>query len=69
MQYVYDLKMDSGEGAITPGINDGEVQEFMLMELDEAVERMVKGEFKPNCAIVSPFLALSLALRRRRNFN
>jgi isopentenyldiphosphate isomerase len=53
VQYVYDLRMDAGEGAVRPGVNDGEVDEFMLMELDEVVERMVKGEFKPNCAIVS----------------
>lgn len=62
VQYVYDLRMDAGEGAVRPGVNDGEVQEFMLMELDEVVERMVKGEFKPNCAIVS----ISVDLTRRR---
>lgn len=66
VQYVYDLRMDAGEGAVRPGINDGEVQEFMMMELDEVVERMVKGEFKPNCAIVSHSWEMSSSLRRSR---
>ncbi|ORY74523.1 NUDIX hydrolase domain-like protein [Leucosporidium creatinivorum] len=81
VQYVYDLRMDAPrEGTVRPGVNDGEVQEFMLMDLGEVVDRMVKGEFKPNCAIVlldfflrhgyltpendSRFLEVAMRLRR-----
>lgn len=59
VQYVFDLPMDplgdgeGGEGVVKPGVNDGEVEEFVLMELDEVVRRMCDGEFKPNCALVS----------------
>ena len=32
--------------------NDGEAESFALMPADEALDNMVKGEFKPNCALV-----------------
>ena len=32
--------------------NDGEAENFALMGVDEIVERIVREEFKPNCAIV-----------------
>lgn len=60
VQYVYDLKMDPlsmGEEVVKPGVNDSEVEEFMLMDLEEVVKRMCEGEFKPNCALVSWFEA------------
>jgi hypothetical protein len=55
VQYIYDLKLPS-DGSVVPGTNaaDGEVESFMLMELEEVVKRMVEGEFKPNCAMVRP---------------
>jgi 8-oxo-dGTP pyrophosphatase MutT (NUDIX family) len=53
VQWVYDLPMDGGSGGTRPTTNpeDGEVESFELMELGEVVERMVAGEFKPNCAL------------------
>ncbi|BGP47569.1 hypothetical protein JCM10450v2_003432 [Rhodotorula kratochvilovae] len=59
VQYVYDLRLpapgapDAGEGS-QPSTNpaDGEVESFALLPLDEVVQRMVDGEFKPNCALV-----------------
>lgn len=52
IQYLYDLKLPPGVEPRT-NVDDGEVESFMLMEVEEVVERMCKGEFKPNCAIVS----------------
>ncbi|GAA5880408.1 hypothetical protein JCM8547_007895 [Rhodosporidiobolus lusitaniae] len=57
VQYVYDLRMPDPEqnpGCVKPTTNpdDGEVESFELMEVEEVVRRMVDGEFKPNCALV-----------------
>ncbi|GAA5895233.1 hypothetical protein JCM6882_006623 [Rhodosporidiobolus microsporus] len=86
VQYVYDLKLpppEQGEGAVKPTTNpeDGEVESFELLELEEVVKRMVDGEFKPNCALVlidfflrrglltfesdARFLEIATRLRRR----
>lgn len=46
------MKLPSDD-SIVPGINDGEVEGFEQMGIDEIVEKMVAGEFKPNCALVS----------------
>ena len=32
--------------------NDGEAETFSLMTSEEVVDRIVREEFKPNCAIV-----------------
>lgn len=32
--------------------SDGEVESFELLTIGESVERALKGEFKPNCAMV-----------------
>lgn len=32
--------------------NDGEAESFALMPADEVLDKMVLGEFKPNCALV-----------------
>ncbi|GAA5990133.1 hypothetical protein JCM11641_001066 [Rhodosporidiobolus odoratus] len=56
VQYVYDLLLPppEQEGAIKPTTNpeDGEVESFDLMSIEEVVKKMVDGEFKPNCALV-----------------
>ena len=56
-QFVYDLDMtgyvDPENGkAVVPTPLDGEVESFELMGVREVRERMGKGEFKPNCAVV-----------------
>jgi len=52
VQYVYDIKLPS-DGSVRPTTNpeDGEVESFELMELEQVVRKMVEGEFKPNCAL------------------
>ncbi|GAA5991814.1 hypothetical protein JCM10908_002217 [Rhodotorula pacifica] len=60
VQYCFDLKLpdpETEEGAregVIPTTNpaDGEVESFSLMPVEEVVERMIAGEFKPNCALV-----------------
>lgn len=62
--YVYDLDLSPTPGggrAAAAGLvplpgDDGEVEEFMLMDWQEVVRRMKAGEFKPNvCAIMIDF--------------
>ncbi|BGO98892.1 hypothetical protein NBRC10513v2_003294 [Rhodotorula toruloides] len=60
VQYVYDLELPDpdnladGEHKVIPTTNpaDGEVESFELLSLEEVVQRMVAGEFKPNCALI-----------------
>jgi 8-oxo-dGTP pyrophosphatase MutT (NUDIX family) len=47
IQYVFDLKKD-----VDPKNNDGEVQSFQLMTLQEVLDAVISEEFKPNCGIV-----------------
>ena len=62
-QYIYDLEMPAppSDGSVPekgdddPVVlrpNDGEAESFALMEAEEILDRMVKEEFKPNCAMV-----------------
>lgn len=52
--YVFDLEMP---GDVIPRPGDDEVEEFVLMECGEVIERMSKGEFKPNvCPVMIDFL-------------
>ncbi|RGP76097.1 hypothetical protein FLONG3_5488 [Fusarium longipes] len=52
--YVFDLELPSH---VIPRPGDDEVEEFVLMECGEVVERMLKGEFKPNvCPVMIDFL-------------
>ncbi|GKU02225.1 unnamed protein product [Fusarium langsethiae] len=52
--YVFDLEMPSD---VIPRPGDDEVEEFVLMGCGEVVERMLKGEFKPNvCPVMIDFL-------------
>ncbi|KAF4555582.1 Thiamine pyrophosphokinase-like protein [Elsinoe fawcettii] len=49
-QFVYDADLTGTD--ITPKPEDGEVETFELMTVEEVQEAMRKGEFKPNCALV-----------------
>ena len=48
VQYLYEMELPED---IVPRPNDGEVEEFMLMSLDEAIAALRKGEFKLNCGM------------------
>lgn len=48
-QYVYDLELPKD---VQPKPKDGEVECFYLWTVEESLESLRKGEFKPNCAIV-----------------
>ncbi|ODQ68039.1 hypothetical protein NADFUDRAFT_81129 [Nadsonia fulvescens var. elongata DSM 6958] len=50
VEYVYDLVIEEG---IIPEPCDGEVDQFFLMELEEVLNELAKGSFKPNSAIVT----------------
>ncbi|KAI5480423.1 thiamine pyrophosphokinase-related protein [Pseudohyphozyma bogoriensis] len=50
VQYCYDLKMQKGDP--TPIPNDGEVEAFKLLTIDEVVQIMLEGKMKPNCCLV-----------------
>lgn len=49
-QFVYDIELPPD---VVPKPNDDEVQEFYNMTVEEVREALAKGEFKPNCAIVT----------------
>ncbi|KAF9648318.1 hypothetical protein BDM02DRAFT_3115651 [Thelephora ganbajun] len=54
VEFVYDLLVPRGEdlAPFQPKPQDGEVEKFELLPLDEVVKRMKAGLFKPNCAVV-----------------
>jgi isopentenyldiphosphate isomerase len=47
-QYVYEMNL---EPDLIPKVNDGEVEEFYLMTLDEVRAALARGEFKLNSAM------------------
>ncbi|KAF2101841.1 NUDIX domain-containing protein [Rhizodiscina lignyota] len=49
MLYVFDLELPED---VVPKPNDEEVANFTLMSLEETVQAMSRGEFKPNCNLV-----------------
>lgn len=49
VEHVYDLPLSRD---VVPKPIDGEAQDFQLMGVDEVLERMHRGEFKSNCALV-----------------
>ncbi|EGU78692.1 hypothetical protein FOPG_07220 [Fusarium oxysporum f. sp. conglutinans race 2 54008] len=52
--YVFDLEMPKD---VIPRPGDDEVEEFVLMDCQEVVQRMLAGEFKPNvCPVMIDFL-------------
>ncbi|TKA52394.1 hypothetical protein B0A53_05101 [Rhodotorula sp. CCFEE 5036] len=56
VQYCFDLKLPDpeleGGVVLTTNPDDGEVESFSLMTVEQVVENMVAGNFKPNCALV-----------------
>ncbi|GAA6024673.1 hypothetical protein JCM8202_000434 [Rhodotorula sphaerocarpa] len=61
VQYCFDLRLPDPESektgdreGVVPTTNpaDGEVESFALMTVEEVVQRLLAGEFKPNCALV-----------------
>ncbi|UKZ82164.1 hypothetical protein TrVFT333_009948 [Trichoderma virens FT-333] len=48
-QWVYDLKLPVD---VVPRPKDGEVEEFLLCDVDEIKRDLRAGKFKPNCALV-----------------
>ncbi|KAK6331662.1 hypothetical protein TWF718_002209 [Orbilia javanica] len=53
VEYCYDMIVkDASEGGPVPKPFDGEVAEHILMDVDEVVENLEAGKFKPNCAAV-----------------
>lgn len=47
-RYTYDILL---EPSVKLEPADGEAESFELMGVDEIMERMRNGEFKPNCAL------------------
>lgn len=48
-QYVFDLELLD---EVVPTPDDGEVQDFRLMNVEEVQRAMAEGKFKPNCALI-----------------
>ncbi|KAJ2889479.1 hypothetical protein IWW38_004683 [Coemansia aciculifera] len=46
-QYVLDLELPSD---FVPVPTDGEVESFLLLSVEETLEQLKRGDFKPNCA-------------------
>jgi len=54
-RYVFDLLVPNGHESdpeFIPKPFDGEAESFELLSLDMIREKMLAGEFKPNCALV-----------------
>lgn len=51
IEYIYDLTFELETDNI-PHPVDGEAENFELMTIDDVRQRMLQGEFKPNCALV-----------------
>ncbi|KAH8829229.1 nudix hydrolase 20 [Flagelloscypha sp. PMI_526] len=54
IEYVYDIAIPLGTdpAPFHPRPSDGEVESFKLMERKQVIEKMKRGLFKPNCALV-----------------
>lgn len=50
--YLYELRLPN-DGAIAPRTNaeDGEVDAFQLMDVEEVMQRLLQGQFKPSSAM------------------
>ncbi|KAI1352404.1 NUDIX hydrolase domain-like protein [Xylaria sp. FL0043] len=48
-QWVYDIELPADE---RPTPKDGEVAEFYLWTVDEVRQELLKGNYKPNCALI-----------------
>lgn len=49
VEFVYDMKLNKD---IIPLPNDGEVDSFNLLSLEETITAIERDQFKPNCALV-----------------
>ncbi|KAI0235957.1 hypothetical protein L0F63_004872, partial [Massospora cicadina] len=49
-QYVYDLELPA---SFRPTPNDGEVEAYHLMKVEEVLTKLREGKFKPNCGLVT----------------
>lgn len=48
-EFIYDLHLPHD---VIPKPNDGEVDSFKLMTLEEVVQALINKEFKPNCGLI-----------------
>ncbi|CAG8974416.1 hypothetical protein HYALB_00010056 [Hymenoscyphus albidus] len=48
IQYIYDLELPND---FIPKIKDGEVEAFYCWTVEETIGHLVRGAFKPNCAL------------------
>lgn len=51
VEYIYDLEFDN-ETDVLPYPEDGEAEDFTLMDVSEVLVRLLNNEFKPNCGLV-----------------
>ncbi|CEP65039.1 uncharacterized protein LALA0_S18e00342g [Lachancea lanzarotensis] len=49
VEYLFDLELPPG---VTPSPNDDEVESFSLLSLQETIDALRSGHFKPNCALI-----------------
>lgn len=49
VEYLYDLRCTA---EIQPKPNDGEVDSFNILDLQETLDALVNKEFKPNCGLI-----------------
>ena len=49
IQFIFDLLLDE---IVTPAPNDGEVEAFYKMTVEQATQYLQDHQFKPNCALV-----------------
>jgi len=50
-QWVYDLELPA-DNSVVPEPKDGEVESFSLRTVEEILEQLARGQWKPNCALV-----------------
>ncbi|CAI5757737.1 unnamed protein product [Candida verbasci] len=50
VEYIYDIKFDDETNIIQP--QDGEAEDFQLLEIDEILQLLKQHKFKPNCGLV-----------------
>lgn len=51
VEYTYDLIFES-ETNVVPQPEDGEAENFTLMDVDDVLKKLHNDEFKPNCGLI-----------------
>ncbi|KAL7662410.1 Nudix hydrolase domain-containing protein [[Candida] zeylanoides] len=51
VEYVFDMRFDNATDVV-PFPEDGEAESFALMDVEDVVDRVRRGEFKPNCGLI-----------------